>query len=231
MDDIDLALLGLMVGVAGFSVLAPVDQRAVPDPADARPISVLAVALVLVTAAAVAVVARGLVADLSWAAACALGAIVSPTDPPTAKPVLIRRLGIRGDDDEQQEEEELRARLAATDAALERLTRVRAAESTRDDAIERLQGVHQSRRRRLEVRAGVLDDDGRTSRSGRTSRHDQHGRREPRPPAPYESGGDGRRTGSSPKESVLHGEHGGGRPGRGADLAVDVLYVVLGRAP
>lgn len=74
-------------------------------------------------------------------------------------PALIRRLGVRGDDAEQQEEE-LRARLAATDAALERLEQLRAAEPTRDDAIERLQGVYQSRRRRLEARAGMLDDDG-----------------------------------------------------------------------
>ena len=33
---------------------------------------------------------------------------------------------------------------AATDAALERLQQLRAAEPTRDDAIERLQGVYQS---------------------------------------------------------------------------------------
>lgn len=79
-------------------------------------------------------------------------------------PVLIRRLGVRGDDAEQQDEE-LRARLAATDAALERLQELAAAESTRDDAIERLQGVYQSRRRRFEARAGMLEDDGTEDRA------------------------------------------------------------------
>src|SRR5215218_4845530 len=47
--------------------------------ANARPITLLAVGLVLVTMTAVAVVAHALVAGLPWAAAFALGAIVSPT--------------------------------------------------------------------------------------------------------------------------------------------------------
>ena len=79
-------------------------------------------------------------------------------------PSLIQRLGVRGDDAEWQEEE-LRARLAATDAALERLEQLAAVESARDDAIERLLGVYQSRRRRLEARAGMLDDDGMEDRA------------------------------------------------------------------
>src|SRR5215217_8751129 len=49
--------------------------------ANARPITLLAVGLVLVTMSAVAVVAHTLVGGLPWAAAFALGAIVSPTDP------------------------------------------------------------------------------------------------------------------------------------------------------
>jgi CPA1 family monovalent cation:H+ antiporter len=78
-------------------------------------------------------------------------------------PALIQRLGVRGDGTEQQEE--VRARLTATDAALERLHELAAAEWTRDDTIERLQGQYQFRRRRLKARAGVLEDDGVEDRS------------------------------------------------------------------
>ena len=48
---------------------------------DLRPISLLAVGLVLATMCAVAVVAHVLIDGLSWAAAFTLGAIVAPTDP------------------------------------------------------------------------------------------------------------------------------------------------------
>jgi CPA1 family monovalent cation:H+ antiporter len=61
--------------------------------ANARPITLLAVGLVLVTMTAVAVVAHALVAGLPWAAAFALGAIVSPTDP-LAATAIARRLGV-----------------------------------------------------------------------------------------------------------------------------------------
>jgi monovalent cation/hydrogen antiporter len=61
--------------------------------ADARPISLMAVGLVLATAAAVAVAAHAVVDGLPWAAAFALGAIVSPTDP-LAATAIGRRLGI-----------------------------------------------------------------------------------------------------------------------------------------
>lgn len=46
-----------------------------------RPIALLAVGLVLVTMAAVAVVAHALIPGLPWAAAFVLGAVVAPTDP------------------------------------------------------------------------------------------------------------------------------------------------------
>ena len=59
--------------------------------ADARAISLLAVGLVLATMGAVAAVAHAL-AGLPWAAAFALGAIVSPTDP-LAATAIARRLG------------------------------------------------------------------------------------------------------------------------------------------
>jgi len=52
-----------------------------------------AVPLVLVTMCAVAVVAHALIPDLPWAAAFVLGAIVSPTDPLAASPIM-RRLGV-----------------------------------------------------------------------------------------------------------------------------------------
>ena len=57
-----------------------------------RPISLLAVGLVLMTMVGVAVVAHG-VADLPWAAAFVLGAVVSPTDPIAAS-AIGRRLGV-----------------------------------------------------------------------------------------------------------------------------------------
>lgn len=58
-----------------------------------RPISLLAIGLVLVTMVAVAVVAHALVDGMSWPAAFALGAIVGPTDP-VAGTAIARRLGV-----------------------------------------------------------------------------------------------------------------------------------------
>jgi Na+/H+ antiporter len=60
--------------------------------ANVRPISLLAIGLVLATTLAVAVVAHEFV-GLAWPAAFALGAIVSPTDPIAATSIA-RRLGI-----------------------------------------------------------------------------------------------------------------------------------------
>jgi Na+/H+ antiporter len=60
--------------------------------ADARAISLSAIGLVLLTTCAVAVVAHELIDGLPWAAAFALGAIVSPTDP-VAATAIVRRLG------------------------------------------------------------------------------------------------------------------------------------------
>ena len=61
--------------------------------ANARPITLLAVGLVLATTAAVAVCARWLIPGLSWPAAVALGAIVSPPDAVSATAV-VRSLGV-----------------------------------------------------------------------------------------------------------------------------------------
>ncbi len=60
--------------------------------ADVRGISLLAVGLVLFTTVAVAALAHAVIDGLPWAAAFALGAIVSPTDP-LAATTIARRLG------------------------------------------------------------------------------------------------------------------------------------------
>jgi CPA1 family monovalent cation:H+ antiporter len=78
-------------------------------------------------------------------------------------PALIRRLRLPGDGAE--EKEELRARLAAAQAALERLDQLSGADWTRDDTVERLQGLFEFRRRRLKARAGKIEDDGTEDRS------------------------------------------------------------------
>ena len=59
-----------------------------------RPISLLAIGLVLATMVAVAVVAHEAL-DFGWAEAFVLGAIVSPTDP-VAATAIARRLGVPG---------------------------------------------------------------------------------------------------------------------------------------
>jgi Na+/H+ antiporter len=55
-----------------------------------RPISLLAIGLVLLTTLLVGVVAHTLIPDLSWAAAFTLGAVVSPTDPVSATAIASR---------------------------------------------------------------------------------------------------------------------------------------------
>jgi hypothetical protein len=78
-------------------------------------------------------------------------------------PTLIRRLGVHGDGCEEREE--LRGRLAATNAALQRLDELAAEDWTRDDTVERLRGTYDYRRRRLKARAGKISDDGYEDRS------------------------------------------------------------------
>jgi Na+/H+ antiporter len=78
-------------------------------------------------------------------------------------PTLIRHLRLQGDDAEEREE--VRARLAAADAALARLDELAGEEWTRDDTVERLKGLFQFRRRRLKARAGIWEDDGAEDRS------------------------------------------------------------------
>jgi monovalent cation/hydrogen antiporter len=73
-------------------------------------------------------------------------------------PLLIRRLGVR-EDGAEEEAEELRARLVASGAALERLDELALEEWTRDDTIDRVRRQYSFRQRRFKVRAGKLDDD------------------------------------------------------------------------
>ena len=56
-----------------------------------RPISLMAIGLVLATMCAVAIVAHELIAGLSWAGAFTLGAIVAPTDPIAAATIARRQ--------------------------------------------------------------------------------------------------------------------------------------------
>jgi Na+/H+ antiporter len=77
----------LLSAAAFFS--SPLELRA-----HLRPILLLAIGLVLLTTAAIALVAHALI-GLPWAAAFVLGAILSPTDPVAAEAVF-RRLGVPG---------------------------------------------------------------------------------------------------------------------------------------
>jgi monovalent cation/hydrogen antiporter len=76
----------LLYGAAFFTSLRDLK-------ANARPIGLLAVGLVLVTTVGVAVVAHAVVDGLSWGSAFVLGAIVSPTDPLAATSIA-RRFGV-----------------------------------------------------------------------------------------------------------------------------------------
>jgi monovalent cation/hydrogen antiporter len=85
-DTIFLLFLPPLVYAAGWRT-SPLELRAV-----VRPLALLAVGLVFLTAAVVAVVAHALVPELSWAEAVILGAVLAPTDAPAAT-AIFRRLG------------------------------------------------------------------------------------------------------------------------------------------
>jgi Na+/H+ antiporter len=85
-DTIFLLFLPPLVYAAGWRT-SPLELRAV-----VRPLGLLAIGLVFVTAAVVAVVAHALVPELSWAEAAILGAVLAPTDAPAAT-AIFRRLG------------------------------------------------------------------------------------------------------------------------------------------
>lgn len=76
----------LLYGAAFFANLTDIRSNL-------RSLTLSSVGLVLVTMAAVAVVAHALVPGLPWAAAWVLGTVVSPTDP-LAGGLIMRRLGL-----------------------------------------------------------------------------------------------------------------------------------------
>jgi len=85
-DTIFLVFLPPLVYAAGWRT-SPLELRAVM-----RPLALLSVGLVFITAGVVALVAHELVPDLSWAEAAILGAILAPTDTVAATSIF-RRLG------------------------------------------------------------------------------------------------------------------------------------------
>ena len=78
-------------------------------------------------------------------------------------PALIRRLGIT--DDGADAEEEVRGRLVATKAALERIDSLKEEEWTRNETLDRMRGLYEYRKRRFAARAGKIEDDGYEDRS------------------------------------------------------------------
>jgi monovalent cation/hydrogen antiporter len=79
-------------------------------------------------------------------------------------PAVIRRLGVV-EDGSEEEQEEIRARLTAARAAIERLDELAEEEWTRDDTITRVRGMFEFRQRRFKTRAGKIEDDGIEDRS------------------------------------------------------------------
>ncbi len=77
--------------------------------------------------------------------------------------MVIRRLGI--EDGGDSDGEEIRARLVASTAALERLDELAAEPWTRDDTVQRMRGLYEYRQRRFKAQAGKIDDDGYEDRS------------------------------------------------------------------
>jgi CPA1 family monovalent cation:H+ antiporter len=72
-------------------------------------------------------------------------------------PWLIRWLGVR-DDGEEERREELRARLAAAAAALDRLDELEGEPWVRPETLERMRGQYRYRKRRFAAQAGKIDD-------------------------------------------------------------------------
>jgi CPA1 family monovalent cation:H+ antiporter len=85
-DTVFLIFLPPLVYAAGWRT-SPHELRALM-----RPLALLSVGLVFITAAVVAVVAHALVPELSWAEAAVLGAVLAPTDAVSATSIF-RRLG------------------------------------------------------------------------------------------------------------------------------------------
>jgi CPA1 family monovalent cation:H+ antiporter len=118
-----------------------------------------ALALPLQTDAGTALPQRDLILFLTFAVIFATLVLQGLT-----LPALIQRLGVR-DDGVEREREELRARLAAAEAALAELEALTEEEWTRPDTIERMRGIYNYRLRRFGARAGEAPDDGYEDRS------------------------------------------------------------------
>ena len=73
-------------------------------------------------------------------------------------PALIRRLGVI-EDGEEEATEELKARVLASRAALERLDVLEDEDWTLEDTVERMRALHNFRIRRFKTRAGKLEDE------------------------------------------------------------------------
>jgi monovalent cation/hydrogen antiporter len=73
-------------------------------------------------------------------------------------PGLIQRLEVR-DEDGAEESEEIRARLAASKAALKRLAELEEEDWIREDTMERVRGLYRYRKRRFAIRGGFLEDE------------------------------------------------------------------------
>jgi CPA1 family monovalent cation:H+ antiporter len=78
-------------------------------------------------------------------------------------PWVIHKLGVTDDGD--GESEELKARIVATRAALDRLDVLAEEDWTRDETIERMRALYDYRQRRFYARAGKIEDDGYEDRS------------------------------------------------------------------
>jgi monovalent cation/hydrogen antiporter len=78
-------------------------------------------------------------------------------------PLVIRKLGVSDDGDGDREE--VKARLYATKAALQRIDELAQEDWTRDDTMERLRAMYEYRKRRFAARAGKIEDDGYEDRS------------------------------------------------------------------
>ena len=112
-----------------------------------------ALALPLTTDAGAALPGRDLILFITFALI-----LVTVVGEGLTLPWLVRRLGVI-EDGTEEESEELRARLVAARAALERIDELEREEWTRDGTIERVRSLYEFRQRRFKVRAGKIEDE------------------------------------------------------------------------
>ena len=112
-----------------------------------------ALALPLTTDAGAALPGRDLILFITFALI-----LVTVVGEGLTLPYLVRRLGVV-EDGTEEESEELRARLVAARAALERIEELETEEWTRDGTIERVRNLYVFRQRRFKIRAGKIEDE------------------------------------------------------------------------